>query len=580
MPGFLIGSIFGETTLTNRYPSRCVAETLVDDEIVIKRNTLNKFMRDKAFFETDELACVTDGMILNLAALLGKYGVSDVNSLVEEMYRSEGEQFFSQFIGSFSGALYDKQRKTWLVWTNQVGDKSIFFSIHSELFAAGSQVNYLIDAFRTQKLQLSFDEQSAYQMLTFGFMEGENTYAKEIKRLRGGQYLKYKEGKLEIKEYFMLRKHPERFYGKTEEQIIEELDTLFRKASELEYAKDEEYGYVHLSDLSGGLDARMNMWVAHSVKPRHIHFMTYCKANSPDEIIAKQLALHWNDEIIVKPLDDLSFLYEIDEIVFMNGGLSLYSGITGGKRMLEHINFDVYGIEHTGQLNDAIIGSYYTAIGRGRHGGYPTGMYSEKLKSRLKTTTKEEYEDYELYLLYTRGFRGILNTQLIRSNFTEAYTTSVHPEVLQFCMDIPVEQRANHIIYKKWILNKYPEAALYKWEKTGAKITEGKIKGIIRKVITRGPNKIKRMIGMHNLIRSGMNPIDFWLSKNLHAKEFLDKYERSAYVNLPRDASDQLVNDMKELYKTGTACEKTMVLTVLSSAKLYFGESKYEGIFS
>ena len=575
MPGFYINSSPSRVALKNLYPQRCVMETLTENRFTIKRHTLNKFMRDKAFNETDELAVVTEGVILNLHELLEEYGTATVNELVPAMYRKEGEQFFSRFVGPFAGALYNKRQKTWLVWTNHVGDKAVFYSASSDLFAAGSQVNYVIDAFREKGISLSFDEQAAYQMLTFGFMEGNRTYAQEIKRLRGGQYIKYTDGKLEVKEYFMLHHHPEQFAGKSDEEIIEELDMAIRHASAQEYAKDEEYGYEHFSDLSGGLDARMNMWVAHSLKSRHIQFMTYCKANYLDEIIAKQLAAHWHDEIIVKPLDDVSFLYEIDDIVFMNSGLSLYSGITGGKRMLEHVNMDVYGLEHTGQLNGGIIGTHLSAIGGGK---LPTGMYSERLKDWLTETNYGDFDDHELYMLYTRGFRGVMNTQLIRSNYTEAWTTTTHPEIMQLCMDVPIEKRLNYEFYKKWIITHYHEAARYKWEKTGGLITEGKVIGFIRKLIYRGPNKLKRMLGHSKNIASGMNPLDYWVEHNSEARQFLERYEQDGYSSMPQGTSDQLVADMKELFKVGTVNERTMVVTVLSAAKLYFGDVHGESI--
>lgn len=575
MPGFYINSMPSQVALKNLYPQRCVMEVLTESGITIKRHTLNKFMKDKAFCETSELAVVTEGVILNLRELLEEYGVVTVNELVPVMYRKEGEQFFSRFVGPFAGALYDKKLNTWLVWTNHVGDKAVFYSASSALFSAGSQVNYVIDAFQEKGISLSFDEQAAYQMLTFGFMEGDRTYAQEIKRLRGGQYIKYANGKLEVKEYFMLHHHPERFAGKSDEEIIGALDAAMRHASELEYAKDEEYGYEHFSDLSGGLDARMNMWVAHSLKNRHIQFMTYCKANYLDEIIAKQLASYWHDEIIVKPLDDMSYMYDINDIVFMNAGLSLYSGITGGKRMLEHVNMDVYGLEHTGQLNGGIIGTYLSAIGGGK---MPSGMYSERLKDRLEETNHGDFDDHELYMLYTRGFRGVMNTQLIRSNYTEAWTTTTHPEVMQLCMDVPVEKRLNHVLYKKWILSKYPEAAKYKWEKTGSLITEGKAAGFIRKLIYRGPNKLRRMLGRSKNITSGMNPLDYWIEHNCEAKQFLEHYERNGYGKMPRGVSEQLIVDMKQLFEIGTVNEKAMVLTVLAAAKLYFGDVHGEGI--
>ena len=575
MPGFYVGTKEIDFELINRYPNRSLSESVKIDNGTMKRHTLNKFLRDKAFFDTPELACVTEGIILNLADLKAEYGASDVNELVQSMYQKEGEEFFSKFIGPFSGALLDKKNNLWLVWTNQVGDKTVYYSTHGGMLSAGSQVNYLIDAFRKAGLSLSFDEQAAYQILTFGFMEGDSTFAREIKRLRGGQYLRYQNNKLEIKEYFMLHKHPERFAGKTEEQIIDALDEEFRKASALEYAKDEEYGYEYLSDLSGGLDARINMWVAHTMKPRHFQFITYCKANYQDEIIAKQMAAYWNDEILVKALDDVTFLYEIDETVFLTGGMQLFTGPTGCKRMLEHIDMSYYGIEHTGQLNGAIIGTYYSSIGGGKQ---PTGMYSEKLKDRLTGTNHSDFDDHELYMLYTRGFRGIMNTSQIRSNYTEAFTTTITPSFMQLCMDIPVELRVDHNLYKKWILSKYPEAAKFKWEKTGTYITESELKRKLKRYFIKAPKKLFRIMMKRSYQKTGMNPLDYWFANNQSLRDYFDKYESEGYQYLPSEASHQLINDMKQLYRTGSVNEKAMVLTVISAAKLFFGDGKYEFI--
>ena len=243
MPGFYINSTPSRVLLKNLYPQRCRKDTLSEKGITIKRHTLNKFLKDKAFFETARLAVVTEGVILNLSDLLVQYDVLTVDELVEKMYQESGDEFFSLFVGPFSGALYDKIKEKWLVWTNQVGDKAVFYSASHGVFAAGSQVNYVIDALKEKDIALTFDEQAAYQMLTFGFMEGDRTYAREIKRLQGGQYLTYQFGNLSIKEYFKLQHYPDRFEGKSDNQLIEELDSVMRHASEQEYAKDEEYGY-------------------------------------------------------------------------------------------------------------------------------------------------------------------------------------------------------------------------------------------------------------------------------------------------------------------------------------------------
>ena len=570
MPGFFVSDRKTKFQLHNRYPQRCIREE-IPSAGTVRRHTLNKFIEDKTFCETDSLILIAEGYLLNKTALFARYGVQSVATLMETMYRAEGEAFFAAFRGAFSGALYDKEKDLWLLYTNHTGDKAVFYTLCGSHFAAGSQVNYVLDACKELDWPLTLDEQAAYQMLTFGFMESDGTYAKEIRRLLGGTYLRIEKGEAQVLRYFRLEKHPERFEGQTEDQIIDALDAEFRRAVDAEYRKDEEYGLKHLADISGGLDSRINTWVAHEMSPRHLQLITYSKNNYLDERIAKEIAVHWKDELLFRQLDDASYLYELDELVFLNAGLSLYSGITGGKRMLEDLNLDAYGLEHTGQVNGAVIGSLLCGKD-GLEKRYPSGKFSNKLNHRLDQAYAANFDDHELYLLSTRTFRGILNTQLIRENYTEIAFPFLDVELLQLCLDIPLEYRLGHNIYKKWILTKYPQAARFRWEKTGAKISEGKPIGLLRKVITKGPHKLLRMMGKHSLSNHGMNPLDYWFGRDKALQTYLNRREAEGYRCLPQ-ASDRLISDMKQLYATGSFNEKAMVLTILAAAKLYFGDN-------
>ena len=571
MPGFYISNIKNNIILRDLYPDRCVNEQIENQTFTACRNTLNKFMLDKVLSWDGKFLIVSEGYLLNKIDLFAQYNADNISELIIKMYRQEGETFFNRFRGSFSGAFFDKSANKWLIYTNHTGDNPIFYALFDEEFHVGSQVTYLIDALKNTKHSLHFDEDGAYQILTFGFMERNNTFAKEIRRLRGGTYLRIVHGKAEVCEYHMFRKHPRRFEGKSESEIIDELDTAFRNAVELEYKKDEEYGYHHLADMSGGLDSRMSAWVAHEMKPRHIQLLTYCKANYLDELIAKQIAQNWKDEILVKPLDDFSFAYDIDEIVAMNSGVSLYLGITGGKRMLESVNSNLFGLEHTGMLGDVVIGSYCKHI-RNLLDYKPSGKYSEKLTKKLKSSIQyqKQFDDHELYLLYTRGFQGMAGTYLIRKNYIESVSPFMDTDFFQLCMDIPIELRINHRLYKKWILSKYPKAAKFKWERTNAKIDEPQIIFNLKYVLNKAPNYLLKKVGRQNILAAGMNPIDYWLQRNENAKSFWDNYFRKNFLRLKEIATEQLAADVKKLYSTGNANEKAMALTVLSALKIYF----------
>ena len=572
MPGFRISNVKTVSALVDRYPEKCISGVLGGG--IAQRQTLNKFIQDKAFEETEQRIIIAEGYLLNKAELFKKYDSSTITELISHTLEICGEAFFSEFRGCFAGAVYVKAEDKWIVYTNQIGDNPVFYLLIDGKFAAASQVNYLLGFCKEQEIDLTFNESCAYQMLTYGYIATDETYANEIKRLHGGDYLVYQHGKLEVKTYHRFEKHTERFEGQTEAQIIDEIDRVFRNAVDLEWRKDDEYGYRYLADLSGGLDSRMNLWVAHEMQNRHMTVLTYCKEGYLDEIIARAIADYWKDEFLFKPLDDASFMYDVEENTFLLSGLSLYSGITGGKRFLESLDLSDYGIEHTGMVGDVALGSFYHNPSDGeRH--WPSGMYSEKLKNRLPEYVQnisKNYYDHEIFLMYARGFHGACNSHLIRKNFTEVGSPFLNVEFMQLCFDIPVTLRIGHNIYKKWIIRKYPQAAKFKWEKIGGKITEKHSITVLRKLLKKGPKKLLRMFGLYAGISEGMNPIDYWISKDANLHGFLDKSKEELLSQGRRYYSSDLTEDLSKMYEEGNASEKAMVLTVLAATKMYFND--------
>lgn len=274
--------------------------------------------------------------------------------------------------------------------------------------------------------------------------------------------------------------------------------------------------------------------------------LTYCKDGYLDELIAKEIADYWKDEFIFKPLDDAAFMYDLEDNTCLLGGLSLYSGITGGKRFLESLDLTKYGIEHTGMVGDVALGSFLSdPVDNERK--WPTGMYSEKLEDRLPRHVRkpgQKYYDHEIFLMYARGFHGACNSHLIRRNYTEVGSPFLNVEFMQLCYDIPIELRIDHNIYKKWVIRKYPQAAKFKWEKIGGRITESHSRTVLRKLVKRGPKKLLRMLGMGSKISVGMNPIDYWISQNNDLQAFLDKSKEDLLSVEKRFYSPTLVDDL------------------------------------
>ena len=570
MPGFFVSSDRCETNLYNLFPQRCVSETLPLPDGTARRNTLRSFMEDKAFFADEKGAVIGEGILLNKAELFREYGCDTVSGLLRRMYAELGESFVLKLCGSFSCVLYIRAEGLWLVYTNPIGDATVYYALSGKDFYAGSQVNYVLDACREKGVSLSPDAQAAYEMLTFGYMESDRTYAREVRRLRGGTYLRVSRGKAEVREYHRFEKHPERFAGKSEAEIVQAMDEAFRRAVEREYAKDEEYGARHFAEISGGMDARMSMWTAHTMKPRHIQLLTYGMSGYLDERYSKQIAAYWQDELFIKPLNDGSFFFDIDTNTFMLGGLSSYEAITGGRRALEALDFSRFGLDHTGQIGDAVIGCFCKSAEEMRR-NLPRKRASERLSTRLeKNGYHDSFSDHELYLLYTRAFQGACSTHQLRRNFAEPVSPFMDTDFLQLCLDIPMEMRTNRKLYNRWVIGCYPAAAEIPWEGTGGKITDNRVQKLWHRLKKRGPDKLLELLGMRDKARFSMNPLDYLSRRGTKQREYMDAYEKRAYDNLPIGLPDTLQSDLRELYATGSAEERCLVLTVLSAFGQYF----------
>ena len=535
-----------------------------DDNIAF-RSTLRKFEKDKVFENSGDLFIVLEGVLLNKKELFKRFGTDTVSELIRKLY-AQDEAFFSHFRGPFCGALYDRSKKLWLIFTNQTGEKAVYYRYDETSFAVTTNFNLLCDISRANSRSVSVDENAAYMMLTFGFMEDNSTFAKQIKRLRGGTYLRIDETGCTVNEYHKFIKHPERFKNTSQEELIALVEKHFTAAVRQQFEKDREYGYRHLCDLSGGLDSRMDMWVAHDLGYKDFTLLNYGKADYLDEQIAKKIALHWKDSLIIMPTDDIKFMTDIDKIVDMNGATSYYAGITGGVRMLESVNLQPFGLEHSGLIGEVVLGSHIglnseTDIKNNVH----SGKHSEKYTGRLKDNKAfhDSFYDHEFYLRYSAEFNGDANSVQLRNYYTEVCSPFLDVEFLQFCFDIPVELRADHGLYKKWIISAHRKAADFKWERINGCIYESNKKLLARRALYKGPHKAARMLGLEKYSPLSMNPMEYWLLKDRDVRRTLiDYYKKSMRANAA-DLSLQLQRDMSELFRSGTAAERLMVLTVL-----------------
>ena len=531
-----------------------------------RNNMINKFSEDKVFSESDNLIIMLDGVILNKRELLEKYHKGSWIETISYLFYRDGDSFFSEFRGSFAGALYDKRNDKLIVFTDQLGSKFIYYSLVDDKLFVSQMMGGMYDLLNEQGITYRLNPTAAKLLLTYGFMIDDYTLCEEVKKIEPGCYITYHNGIVSQSRYYMLDNTPDNTIS--EIQAIDEVDRLFRQAVEREYKKDLEYGYNHVCALSGGLDCRMTTFVAHELGYTRQLNATFSQSGYLDQTIPQQIAADLKHEWLFKALDNGTWLCDVDEVTRTTGGNVLYFGTAHGNSMLKYLNFKNLGLMHSGQIGDVTLSTNATNFTTPYKFG--DGAYSVKFLHHLEITPNMNNLNEELGLYYYRYLNGTNNGLQNTYNYTESLSPFMDLDFLEYALRIPAQFRRNHNLYKKWILKKYPGAAKYVWETTGCRIDAKTITFLGReKPISKIPLLVAWRLGLKKRgidSKSHMNPIGYYLSANRDLSNYLSTYHK--YSEKIKDTELKAIVDT--ILSKGTPMEKIQVITLLAALKLYY----------
>jgi asparagine synthase (glutamine-hydrolysing) len=333
----------------------------------------------------------------------------------------------------------------------------------------------------------------------------------------------------------------------------------------------------------------MTVMVAHEMGYVDQLNITFSQSGYLDFSIAQQIAIDLHHEWLFKPLDGGDFIIKNNFLTQISYGSGCILG--HGYSMEKLINYDDFGIIHTGQLGDVVIGTYLKKMEYKQSPKITDGAYSQELCERLESyKLKYQYEDSELFMMYNRGFCGIGQGLLTFQENSESHSPFTDVDFFEFCYSIPLEYRFNHKIYIDWILSKYPRAAEYIWENIQRKIQPIKNKKVktmhiagyevphfieyrsffkyVKGFIYRRLGIIKKGQKAKTIVQTSkynMNPIDYWYNTNPMIKLFMEKFWGESKEYIP---DSQLKNDMTHLYEDCVVYDKLQCLSVLSAIKM------------
>jgi len=195
---------------------------------------------------------VFNGEIYNFQSIkkeLEKYYIFKTTSDTEVVLYSWihwGKNCLEKFNGMFAFAIWDSVEKKLYCIRDRLGVKPFFYYEGNDLFIFASEIKSIL---LHPEVKKEIDIKGLSDYLSLGYITGEKTIFKNIKKLLPGRFLKLdNNGEKNIERYWDIRGH---FRKKHSGSIEDNIKTLLENAVKLRLVSDVDIGFF----LSGGIDS-------------------------------------------------------------------------------------------------------------------------------------------------------------------------------------------------------------------------------------------------------------------------------------------------------------------------------------
>lgn len=521
MYGFIgyMGDFSADNIVVDGYDERTEnikENTCKKEGFYVKQYSLNKFGDDKVFYSKDELVIVLEGIVYNYSEMKEELQADNNAELLAMLYRKEGESFIKKLNGNFCMVIYENKKL--LLYTNHTGYKSLFIYKTGKRILFSSDVNWLINTLNRMKMEVCIDTDSAVCLLNHGYMLGENTLVKNLKKILPGHYKKYWKGEISDIEWISYR-DIEESVGSYNEQL-EQAEDLFIRAVKRIYEKDEEYGYKHFCTLSGGLDSRSVAFVADKIGYKQT-FGTIGESGCLDEEIATKIAKDLEGTHFVLHLDSGNYLMDIKNSVIGNGGNITYPGFAHLFTLFNTVNLNNFGQIITGEVGDLLFGGGKEKLKEEKAdiwgGAFAKINGCDSLLSKdFIEEEKSRYNNSYTFFLYNRALNSAQNGWYASYKYTESASPFLDMDFMKFILTVPSKYLLKSKFYVNWMERYHPEMCNYMWTTTRTR--------------PNAPELLKKIVIVQTILRTkvlkqalSMNPYQKWMSENVGLNELIMK---------------------------------------------------------
>lgn len=241
-------------------------------------------------------------------------------------YEEYGEDCVSKLRGMFAFAIWDDRHHTLLLARDRVGIKPLYYSLTSDSLIFASEIKALL-----QDPSVSRDINCPIidRFLTYLYTPGAETLIKNIYKLNPGHFLIFRNGQMDVKQYWDLNFssfNNGNTFGESKTQLID----LLRESVKIHMISDVPVGFL----LSGGVDstALLSLSIEESNKDLSTFTIGFDGENFADERVYARLAAkrfgtkHY--EMTIRAQDFVDFLpkyvWHMEEPVCEPPAIALY----------------------------------------------------------------------------------------------------------------------------------------------------------------------------------------------------------------------------------------------------------------
>ena len=207
------------------------------------------------FNEEKDKVIIFNGEIYNyqiikedLLAKGHKFTTKTDTEVILHGYEEYGEKILNKLRGMFSFVIYDIKTKELFGARDFFGIKPFYYYIDDDVFMFGSEIKSFLG---NPNFKKEFNKEMLPLYLSFQYSALENSFFKNVYKLKPGCYFKYKDGKFKLEKYYNLELEP--YEDRSFDDFKDGIRDLLNDSVEAHKVSDVEVG----SFLSSGVDSSL-----------------------------------------------------------------------------------------------------------------------------------------------------------------------------------------------------------------------------------------------------------------------------------------------------------------------------------